>query len=158
MATPLDNNIVVNDGVIDAILIGIVQLLQAHPMLSKAKILHEDDGDLENEIESGLSNNGLNIIVLTPAGESQSPDAPIVIIDDLLVAIRIWEVPIINRSASGTLLTINKTTEIIASYLHLKILGDSALVFKRWRPVSSEEGLVRDVFFQTSTAFNASTI
>jgi len=154
MDNPLDNNILVNDGVLDAILLGMVKLLQSNPVLAKAKILHEDDGDLENEIERGLSENGLNIIVMTPAGSSDSPDAPIVIIDNLVIVVRLWETPIVNRSTSGTLITVNKATEIVSSYLHHKILDENALVFTRWVPVSSEEGLVRDLFFKTSTAFN----
>ncbi len=155
MSTELDSTIIAEDGVLDAILEGMVRLLQTHTQLAKAKILHEDDGDIMTQIEVGLAETGLNLIVKVPEGDSDSPDAPIVIIDDLMMVVRIWEDPIVNRGSTGTRIPINKATELVMTHLHHKILGNNALVFKRWRQVGSDDGLVRDVYFQTSTAFNA---
>ena len=150
MSTELDSAIVAEAGELEALQRAVVRVLTQHPALAAAKIGHEDDGDIENMIEMAFAAGGLLLIVLSPAGSSESPDSASLRIDKLEVRVRIIEVPIINRGANGTRIPINRAVQMVACHLRHQIIAGAALTFVRFEPSPGAEVPTKDVVFTTS--------
>ncbi len=150
MSTELDQAIVQEAGELEALQRGVVALLQAKPGLAAVKILHEDDGDIENRIQAAFSSTGLLMLVLSPEGSSQYPDAAELHIDDLEIVVRVIEVPLINRSAGGANIPINQALQHVATWLRNRIIAGNALTFSRFKTVAGAKVPTKDVVFKTS--------
>jgi hypothetical protein len=150
MSNDLDQSIVQTAGDLEALQRAVVAVLQTCPALAAVKILHEDDGDIENAIDAALSETGLNMIVLSPAGSSDSPDSAAVHLDDLDIVVRIIEIPIINRGETGTRIPINRALQLVATWLHQQIIAGHAITFTRFQPDPNAETPTKDVVFKTS--------
>jgi hypothetical protein len=146
----LDQSIISVAGDLEALQKAVVLLLTRHPALSAAKIGHEDEGDIENVIASAFAESGLMLLVMSPEGRSDSPDAASLHLDDLEIRIRIIEVPLINRGDSGTRIPINRAVQMVATYLRNCIIGGHALSFQRFEPDPKAETPTKDVIFKTA--------
>jgi hypothetical protein len=149
----LDPTVIATEGSLEALQVGIVRMLQSDTALAAAKILHEDEGEIENKIESSLSEQGLILLVMAPEGRSDSPDAACIILDELKVVVRIIEIPLINRDGAGTRIPINRAVELVARSLHQRVIGGHTLVFERFEPDRQAETPTKDVTFSTTLQF-----
>jgi hypothetical protein len=155
MDAQLDQAIVQAAGELEALQRAVVALLQAKPALAAVKILHEDDGDIENRIEAAFSATGLLMIVLSPEGRSDSPDAASLHIDRLEIKVRVIEVPLINRGPGGANIPINQAVQHVATWLRNRIIAGNALTFDRFEPDLRAEVPTKDVVFRTALTLSA---
>ena len=150
----LNTAVISTEGTLEALQSAVVTLLQSHPVLTAAKILYEDEGEIENKIESAISDQGLIILVMSMEGRSRSPDAAQVILDDLTVVVRIIEMPLINRDPNGTQIPINRAVELVAMALHQQVISGHTLVFEAFEPDPGADLPTKDITFSTTLQFN----
>jgi hypothetical protein len=150
MAIDLDQAIAQQAGELEALQMAVVAMLKAKPALAAVKIVHEDDGDIENKIEAAFSSTGLLLIVLSPEGRSESPDAASLHLDRLEIKVRIIEVPLINRGAGGSRIPINQAVQHVATWLRNKIIAGNALTFDRFEQDPRADVPTKDVVFRTA--------
>ncbi len=103
----------------------VLKRLQAHPYLADVKILTEEKGDIENEVQRALGNLtgvdgkiGACIIILTPLGKSKSTGAPGPVLDDFQIIISVIENVLVNQGDDGTKKHAIEIVELILRYLH----------------------------------------
>ena len=150
MSVDLDQAIVQQAGELEALQRAVAALLQAKPALAAVKILHEDDGDIENQIAAAFSATGLLMIVLSPEGRSESPDAASLHLDRLEIKVRVIEVPLINRGSSGANIPINQAVQHVATWLRNRIIAGNALTFDRFEQDPRAEVPTKDDVFRTA--------
>lgn len=155
MSTQLDQSIVAQAGELEALQRAVVALLLGKPALSAVKIIHEDDGDIDIKIESAFSETGLLMIVMSPEGSSESPDANSLHLDNLEIVVRVIEVPLINRGPGGANIPINQAVQHVATWLRNRIIAGNALTFDRFAPLPGAEVPTKDVIFKTALTLSA---
>ncbi len=106
----------------------IESLLLAEPYFENIPILRADDKDLDYIIESQVAKIGVCVLIMMPTLTCEKPNipGPSWLIK---VACQVWEIPIINRSSTGTNKEASEIAETVQATVHLKDPnGDGALV------------------------------
>ena len=138
----------------------VLKRLQSHAYLSDVKILTEEKGDIENEIQRSLGNLtgvdgkiGLCIVILTPTATSKSPNAPGPLLDGLSLVISVIENVLVNQSDQGTKKHAIEIVELVLRYLHRgTVPGTNAALRVAARPfaLTNSDPLTYEVNFITS--------
>ena len=123
-----------NDDLLDRLQSDVYSILRATPSLALARVINDNKGDLESELETSLATlndetgkSGLAIIVLAPEVDdatSNLPGPPL----EVIVNVQCIELAELNRSETdGTLIRSSTAATRVLSALHHACLGSHVL-------------------------------
>jgi hypothetical protein len=94
----------------------------------KVKVLTEDDGDIDTQIQQTVGRLGLCAVVILREAEVASANLPNVIFRGLQVVVEVSEKAITNRGMNGTGITCLEAAEQAAGILHFANLRSGRMV------------------------------
>ncbi len=138
--------------------------LQANPFFSDVPVIVHDEKVITNKISELIERLKICVVIMTPFGGVLKPDNPGPYLDDVRLMVRVYEKPLINRSAGGTGKTALEVVEQVLATLHHNPKDANIYeMFKAANPAFSlttddadESTIVYNVFFATSCGLSLS--
>lgn len=130
----------------DNLIADIAGRLGADPALAHVTILIEDKGVIASTINTALKTlaskdgkGGAAIVVAMPERAAKHPDVPGPSYD-LVIRVRTFERPLVNRGATGTGMTAAEISQRVENLLHQTMLGGLVVVYQRTDPAVYSDG------------------
>lgn len=130
----------------DQLIDDLVARIEADAAFACVKVLKEDKGVTTSTIDTALKTlsakngkGGAAVLVAMPERASKYADVPGPNYD-LVIRIRTYEKPLVNRGATGTGMTAAELSQRVEHLLHQATLGAAVLVYQRTDPAVFSDG------------------
>lgn len=139
----LDDDIAAQEGPLSAMQQCLVTRLQQEERYAPFSLLYENKLDIISEIDLAIASLGLAVIIMTPSFQDNTPNIPIIQLDDVEIVAQVIENPLINRAAAGSRIPGGLVAWWIASDLKRTFVDGSQVTVKSMKQfVNESEGTV----------------
>lgn len=139
----LSADIVASDGPLSALQQCLVKRLQQESHYAPFQLLYENKLDIISEIDLAIASMGLTVIIMTPSFQDNTPNIPIIQLDEVEIVAQVIESPLINRASTGSGILGGLVAWWLASDLKRTFIDGSQVTVRSMKQfVNESEGTV----------------